>query len=89
MAKASTPDRSALDKIAEWAKAEPGVSIGADGTIHVAGDRPLDLTVTVDDERVQLTHRYLEDTTDPENMKKLGLIIVRGDNVVLISPPPR
>jgi len=24
-----------------------------------------------------------------ENMRKLGLIIVRGDNVVLISPPPR
>src|SRR3990170_2074909 len=65
MAKASTPDRSALDKIAEWAKAEPGVSIGADGTIHVAGDRPLDLTVTVDDERVQLTHRHFEKTTDP------------------------
>jgi small nuclear ribonucleoprotein (snRNP)-like protein len=30
-----------------------------------------------------------EDTTNVENMKKLGLIIVRGDNVVLISPPPR
>jgi len=65
MAKASTPDRSALDKIAEWAKAEPGVSIGADGAIHVAGDRPLDLTVTVDDERVQLTHRHFEKATDP------------------------
>jgi len=24
-----------------------------------------------------------------ENMKKLGAIIVRGDNVVIISPPPR
>jgi hypothetical protein len=69
MAKASTPDRSALDKIAEWAKAEPGVSIGADGTIHVAGDRPLDLTVTVDDERVQLTHRHFEDTTDPARVE--------------------
>jgi hypothetical protein len=64
MGRASTPDRSALDKVAEWAKAEPGVSIGDDGTIHVAGDRPLDLTVTVDDERVQLTHRHLEKTTD-------------------------
>ena len=30
-----------------------------------------------------------EDTTIVENQRKLGLIIVRGDNVVLISPPPR
>ena len=29
------------------------------------------------------------DTTNIENQRKLGLIIVRGDNVVLISPPPR
>ena len=31
----------------------------------------------------------MEDTTVVESQKKLGLIIVRGDNVVLISPPPR
>ena len=24
-----------------------------------------------------------------ENVKKVGTIIVRGDNVVLVSPPPR
>ena len=30
-----------------------------------------------------------DDTTNIENTRKLGLIIVRGDNVVLISPPPR
>jgi len=30
-----------------------------------------------------------EDTTNAENVKKLGVIIVRGDNVILISPPPR
>lgn len=29
----------------------------------------------------------LEETEDTENMKKIGLIILRGDNVVLISPP--
>ena len=28
-----------------------------------------------------------EHTTDVENVKKLGAIIVRGDNVVIISPP--
>lgn len=67
----STPDRSALAKIAEWAQAEPGVSIAADGTIQVAGDRPLDLTVTVDDERVQLTHRHIESTTDPARFESV------------------
>jgi len=30
-----------------------------------------------------------EDAGDSSNPKKLGTIIVRGDNVVLISPPPR
>jgi small nuclear ribonucleoprotein len=29
------------------------------------------------------------DDTDIENVKRLGAIIVRGDNVVIISPPPR
>jgi small nuclear ribonucleoprotein (snRNP)-like protein len=30
-----------------------------------------------------------EDVTDKDNLQQLGLIIVRGDNVVMISPPPR
>jgi len=30
-----------------------------------------------------------EDNTASDNVRKLGMIIVRGDNVVLISPPPR
>ena len=41
------------------------------------------------DQHLNLVLEETEDTTNPENMKKLGLIIVRGDNVVLISPPPR
>jgi small nuclear ribonucleoprotein len=30
-----------------------------------------------------------EDVTNAESTKKLGMIIVRGDNVVLVSPPPK
>jgi small nuclear ribonucleoprotein len=30
-----------------------------------------------------------EDVTNTELTKKLGTIIVRGDNVVLVSPPPK
>jgi len=26
---------------------------------------------------------------DENNAKKLGAIVVRGDNVIMISPPPR
>ena len=63
-AKGSTPDRTALTRVAEWAKAEPGVTVAADGTITVAGDTPLTITVTGDDERVQLTHRHVEATAD-------------------------
>ena len=41
------------------------------------------------DQHLNLVLEETEDTTDIENVKKLGLIIVRGDNVVIISPPPR
>jgi hypothetical protein len=60
----STPDRTALTSVAEWAKAEPGVTVAADGTITVAGETALDITVTGDDERVQLTHRHVETAAD-------------------------
>lgn len=41
------------------------------------------------DQHLNLVLEETEDTTNTENMRKLGLIIVRGDNVILISPPPR
>jgi len=41
------------------------------------------------DQHLNLVLDETEDTTNPESVKKLGLIIVRGDNVILISPPPR
>ena len=41
------------------------------------------------DQHLNLVLEETEDTSNPENTRKLGAIIVRGDNVVLISPPPR
>jgi small nuclear ribonucleoprotein len=41
------------------------------------------------DQHLNLVLEETEDTTNLENQQKLGSIIVRGDNVVLISPPPR
>ena len=41
------------------------------------------------DQHLNLVLEETEDNTSADNTKKLGLIIVRGDNVVLISPPTR
>ena len=41
------------------------------------------------DQHLNLVLGETDDTTDVENVKKLGNIIIRGDNVVIISPPPR
>ncbi|MEM1543304.1 MAG: LSm family protein [Candidatus Bathyarchaeia archaeon] len=41
------------------------------------------------DQHLNLVLEKAEDVTDAENVKELGLIIVRGDNVIMISPPPR
>ena len=41
------------------------------------------------DQHLNLVLEETEDTTDMEKVKRLGVIIVRGDNVIIISPPPR
>ncbi len=41
------------------------------------------------DQHLNLVLEETEDNTDPQNVKKLGVLIVRGDNVIIISPPPR
>lgn len=40
------------------------------------------------DQHINLVLRDAEDISDPENTEKIGTIILRGDNVVMISPPP-
>jgi len=40
------------------------------------------------DQHMNLVIEDAEDITESENAKKLGTLVVRGDNVVLISPPP-
>ncbi len=41
------------------------------------------------DQHLNLVLEETEDITGGEATKKLGLIIVRGDNVIMISPPRR
>jgi small nuclear ribonucleoprotein len=40
------------------------------------------------DQHMNLVMEDTEDITEIDKAKKLGTLIVRGDNVVLISPPP-
>jgi small nuclear ribonucleoprotein len=57
--------------------------------VRLKGGRSLRGKLEGFDQHLNLVLERTEDTTDVEDVKKLGLIIVRGDNVVLISPPPR
>ncbi|MBS7626303.1 RNA-binding protein [Candidatus Bathyarchaeota archaeon] len=40
------------------------------------------------DQHMNLVIEDAEDVTETDRTKKLGTLIVRGDNVVWISPPP-
>jgi len=57
--------------------------------VRLKGGRSLRGKLKGFDQHLNLVIEETEDTTSVENVKRLGLIIVRGDNVVLISPPPR
>jgi len=64
-------------------------SLGKIVLIKLKGERSLRGKLKGFDQHLNLVLEDAEDTTDIENVKKLGSIIVRGDNVVIISPPPR
>ena len=56
--------------------------------VRLKGGRSLRGRLKGFDQHLNLVLEDTENTTNVENVKKLGLIIVRGDNVVIISPPP-
>jgi small nuclear ribonucleoprotein len=64
-------------------------NIGKVVLVRLKGGKSLRGRLKGFDQHLNLVLEETEDTTALENQKKLGLIIVRGDNVVLISPPPR
>jgi small nuclear ribonucleoprotein len=64
-------------------------SLGKMVLVRLRGGKKLRGKLKGFDQHLNLVLEETEDTTDVENMKKLGAIIVRGDNVVIISPPPR
>lgn len=64
-------------------------NIGKIVLVRLRGGKSLRGKLKGFDQHLNLVLEETDDTSDIENTKKLGLIIVRGDNVVLISPPPR
>ena len=64
-------------------------SLGKTVLIRLKGGKTLRAKLRGFDQHLNLVLDETEDTSDQENIKKLGILIVRGDNVVIISPPPR
>jgi small nuclear ribonucleoprotein len=64
-------------------------SLGRIVLVRLRGGRKLRGKLKGFDQHLNLVLEETEETTDSEKAKKLGVIIVRGDNVIIISPPPR
>ncbi len=64
-------------------------SLGRTVLVRLRGGKSLRGKLKGFDQHLNLVLEETEDMTDKTNVKKLGAIIVRGDNVVIISPPPR
>jgi small nuclear ribonucleoprotein len=64
-------------------------SLGKTVLIRLRGGKSVRGQLRGFDQHLNLVLEKAEDVTDKDNTEELGLIIVRGDNVVMISPPPR
>jgi len=62
--------------------------LGKTVLIRLRGGRTLRGTLEGFDQHVNLVLKDAENITDPENVEVIGTIILRGDNVIMISPPP-
>jgi len=63
-------------------------SLGKTVLVRLRGGRSLRGKLKGFDQHLNLVVEETEDTTNMEKVRKLGTIIVRGDNVVIVSPPP-
>ena len=64
-------------------------SLGKTVLVKLKGNRSLRGNLNGFDQHMNLVLENADDISDAEKIQKLGLIIVRGDNVIIISPPPR
>jgi len=64
-------------------------SVGKVVLVRLKGGRSLRGKLQGFDQHMNLVLEDTEDLSDANNIQKLGTIIVRGDNVIILSPPPR
>jgi small nuclear ribonucleoprotein len=64
-------------------------SLGKTVLIRLRGGKSIRGQLRGFDQHLNLVLEKAEEVSDKNNIEELGLIIVRGDNVVMISPPPR
>ncbi len=64
-------------------------SLGKTVLVRLRGGKSLRGKLKGFDQHLNLVLEETEDNTDKADIKRLGTIVVRGDNVVIISPPPR
>jgi small nuclear ribonucleoprotein len=63
-------------------------SVGKTVLIKVRGGRTLRGVLEGFDQHVNLYMSDAEEVSDPMNVQEIGTIVLRGDNVIMISPPP-
>lgn len=64
-------------------------SVGKAVLVRLKGGRSLRGKLQGFDQHMNLVLENADDISDANNTIKLGTIIVRGDNVIILSPPPR
>ncbi len=64
-------------------------SLGKVVLVELKGGRSVRGKLYSFDQHMNLVLEDAEDVVSSNNAKKIGTIIVRGDNVILVSPPPR
>jgi small nuclear ribonucleoprotein len=63
-------------------------SVGKTVLIKLRGGNTLRGTLEGFDQHVNLYMTDSEEVTDPMNVIVIGNIVLRGDNVIMVSPPP-
>jgi small nuclear ribonucleoprotein len=64
-------------------------SLDSNVLVKLKGGREIRGKLRGFDMHMNLVLEEAEEIVDDNNTKRLGAIVVRGDNVIMISPPPR